>query len=92
MPPEDYLQAHQEAASLDDHELTIARIEDEYRARQALEEERQALMKRKAASAKITNDKKEQLVKLDAEIEKWIGQEASIRKIFDARAAVAAEI
>lgn len=87
VPKDDYIQSHPEAADLSDHELTIARIDDEHRARQALEEERQALQKRKEALLKVTNNKKEQLIKLDTEVEKWIGGESVIRKVFDARAA-----
>lgn len=65
--------------------MTVARIQDEHAARQQLEEQRQALQKRKEALLRETNAKKEELGKLDAELEKWIAGESGVRKIFDAR-------
>lgn len=65
--------------------MTVARIQDEHTARQQLEDQRQALQKRKEALLKETNVKKEELGKLDAEVEKWIAGENNVRKIFDAR-------
>jgi THO complex subunit 5 len=68
-----------------EHDLTVARIQDEYTARQQLEDQRQALQKRKEALLKETNAKKEELSKLDVEVEKWIAGESNVRKILDAR-------
>lgn len=85
VPLEEFLQSHPEAADKDEHELTIARIEDEHAARKALEEEREALQKRKETLVEETNAKKKELAKLDADIEKWLGGEAAIRKTFEAR-------
>lgn len=65
--------------------MTVARIQDEHAARQQLEDQRQVLQKRKEALLKETNAKKEELGKLDAEMEKWIAGESNVRKIFDAR-------
>jgi THO complex subunit 5 len=65
--------------------LTVARIQDEHAARQQLEDQRQALQKRKEALLKETNAKKEELGKLDVEVEKWIAGESNVRKIFEAR-------
>jgi THO complex subunit 5 len=65
--------------------LTVARIQDEHAARQQLEDQRQALQKRKEALLKETNTKKEELAKLDVEVEKWIAGESNVRKIFEAR-------
>ena len=43
------------------------------------------MQKRKEALLKETNAKKEELGKLDAEVEKWIAGESNVRKIFEAR-------
>ena len=51
-----------------EHDLTVARIQDEHTARQQLEDQRQALQKRKEALLKETNAKKEELSKLDVEV------------------------
>lgn len=81
----DFLAAHPEHVDSDEHDLTVARIQDEHAARQQLEDQRQALQKRKEALLKETNAKKDELSKLDAEVEKWIAGESNVRKIFEAR-------
>lgn len=63
----------------------MARIADEHAARQTLEQQKQALVKRKEALVKETNAKKDELGKLDGELEKWIGGQEGVRKIFEAR-------
>lgn len=85
--PEEYLASHPEHSpdELSEHDLTILRIQDEHAARQALEEQRQTLQKRKEALVKETNAKKEELGKLDAEVEKWVAGEGAVRKVFEAR-------
>lgn len=85
VPPEDFIAQNPEHASSSEHDLTIARIQDEHKARQQLEEQRQVLQKRKEALLKETSAKKEELGKLDGEIEKWLAGESNVRKIFDAR-------
>ncbi|SMY26140.1 unnamed protein product [Zymoseptoria tritici ST99CH_1A5] len=82
---EDFIEAHPEAAEMSEHDLTIARIEDEHRARQALEEQRLDLVKKKEALVKETNAKKEELGKLDMEVEKWVGGLDGVKGIFEAR-------
>lgn len=82
---EDFIEAHPEAAEMSEHDLTIARIEDEHRARQALEEQRLELVKKKEALVKETNAKKEELGKLDMEVEKWVGGLDGVKGIFEAR-------
>lgn len=42
-------------------------------------------MKRREAALKETNAKKEELGKLDGELEKWIGGQEGVMKIFEAR-------
>ena len=85
IPAEEFLAQHPEHESSSEHDLTTARIQDEYVARQQLEEQRQALQKRKEALFKETGAKKDELNKLDVEIEKWLAGEANVRKIFAAR-------
>lgn len=86
IPAEEFLEAHPERAQDSDHELTIARIQDEHAARQALEEQRLDLAKQKDILVKETTTKKEELAKLDAEIERWVGSQSSVLKIFEDRA------
>lgn len=85
VPVEEYLEAHPDSSQASDHDLTIARIEDERAARQTLEEQRLELAKRKDILVKETTAKKEELGRLDAEIEKWVGGQDAIRKIFEER-------
>ena len=83
--PEEFLAAHPEHAASDEHDLTVARIQDEHAARHYLDDRRQALQKRKEALLREANAKKEELSKLDGEVEKWIAGESGVRKIFEAR-------
>ncbi|KJX95819.1 THO complex like protein [Zymoseptoria brevis] len=82
---EEFIEAHPDAAEMSEHDLTIARIEDEHRARQALEEQRLELVKKKEALVKDTNAKKDELGKLDMEVEKWVGGLDGVKGIFEAR-------
>ncbi|KAK5692770.1 hypothetical protein LTR17_025288 [Elasticomyces elasticus] len=85
IPVEEFLEHHPEYQGSSQHDVTIARIDDERAARQKLEDERQQLLKKKEALVKETTAKKEELGKLDAEIEKWLVGQESVRKIFEAR-------
>lgn len=82
---EEYLAQHPEQRDSSEHDLTIARIENERQARQKLEEQRQRLLKRKEALIKETTAKKQELGKLDGEIEKWMAGQESVRELFEAR-------
>ncbi|KXT13064.1 hypothetical protein AC579_4915 [Pseudocercospora musae] len=82
IPTEDFLAAHPQYIEASDHDLTIARINDEHEARRALEEQRLALMKRKLALEKETLGKKEELARLDLEIERWIGGQSKVLDVF----------
>ncbi|KAF1824251.1 fms interacting protein [Dissoconium aciculare CBS 342.82] len=92
VPVDEFLSAHPEHAEASDHDLTIARIQDEHTARQALEEQRLALAKQKDVLVKETTEKKDELGKLDLEIEKWVAAQSNVRKIFDVREAAAAKV
>nr|POE63494.1 putative thoc5 family protein [Quercus suber] len=84
IPVEDFLAQHPEQAELSEHDLTIVRIQNEHSARQVLEEQRQALLKKKEGLAKEALAKKEELGKLDAEMEKWINGQIAVREVFEA--------
>lgn len=85
IPTPDFLAAHPEQAEASEHDLTVARIQDEHKARLELEEQRLMLVKRKEALERETKGKKEELGKLDADVERWIGAQEAIRKVFEAR-------
>ncbi|KAK0307140.1 hypothetical protein LTR01_005786 [Friedmanniomyces endolithicus] len=86
VPVEEFLERWPEMRGEGDHEVTIARIEDERVARQGLEEVRLKLVKRKEALVKETAAKREELGRLDVEVEKWLGGQEGVRKMFEARA------
>ncbi len=85
LPESEFRAAHPEFAQATEHEVTVARIEDEHRQRLALEEARQGLVRRKEALVRETTGKKEELSKLDAEMEKCVLGLEGVRKVFDAR-------
>ncbi|EMC91351.1 hypothetical protein BAUCODRAFT_127257 [Baudoinia panamericana UAMH 10762] len=85
IPTEEFLERHPDFSESSEHDLTTARIQDEQVERQKLEEERQRLLKLKEALTKETTAKKDELGRLDAEIEKWLGGQESVRKLFEAR-------
>ena len=82
---DEFLALHPEYQESSEHDLTVARIQDEHVQRQALEEQRQALVKLKEALIKETTAKKDELAKLDVEMEKWVNGQESVRKVFEAR-------
>ena len=82
---DEFLALHPEHVDSLEHDLTVGRIQDEHAQRLALEEQKQALVKRKEALLKETTTKKEELAKLDAEMEKWLAGQETVRKVFDAR-------
>lgn len=82
---EDFLQQHPECAEMEEHELTLARIEDERVKRAELEGKRAELARKKEELVRETTAKKEELAKLDAEVEKWVSGQDVARKMFEAR-------
>lgn len=68
-----------------EHDLTIARINDEAASRQALHEEKEMLQRKKDALVKETTAKKDELAKLDTEIELWINASEGPMKIIQTR-------
>lgn len=85
IPVDEYLDQHPEHRDSNEHDLTVARIQDEQAARQRLEDERQLLVKKKEALVKETTAKKDELNKLDVEVEKWLNGQENVRKIFETR-------
>ncbi|KXS95195.1 hypothetical protein AC578_6601 [Pseudocercospora eumusae] len=85
IPTQDFLVAHPEFSEAGEHELTIARIRDEYDARRALEEQRVGLVRRKLELERETLGKKEELARLDAEIERWISGQSRVLEVFGKR-------
>lgn len=85
VPVDEFLTLHPEHEASSEHDITVARIHDEHAQRQALEDQRQVLVKRKEVLLKDTTVKKEELAKLDAEMEKWVTGQDAVRKIFEAR-------
>ena len=85
VPVEDFVNLHPEHADDSDHDLTVARIQDEHAARQGLEEQRQTLNKRKEVLLKETMKEKDELAQLDHEVEKWLTGQENVKNKFDAR-------
>lgn len=72
IPEEEFLELFPEHASLDPHELMIARIQHEYDEREKLEQARQELLKRKQALIAENKKRKDDLANLDADLERFI--------------------
>ncbi|KAK6430358.1 hypothetical protein LTR95_013490, partial [Oleoguttula sp. CCFEE 5521] len=82
---EEFLEGHGEFAGKGEHEVTVARIEDEMRERQRLEAVRVDLERRKKGLSREVAGKRDELGRLDGEVEKWIAGEGNVRKVFEAR-------
>ena len=66
-----------------EHELMVARIEHEREAREALEAQRQELLKEKKERVAENAKRKEELASLDESLEKFIDVAKPIQKIFE---------
>nr|OQO27600.1 hypothetical protein B0A51_05230 [Rachicladosporium sp. CCFEE 5018] len=82
---EEFLENHEDYVGKGEHEVTVARIEDEMRERQRLEGVRVELERRKEGLAKEVAGKREELGRLDGEVEKLVAGEGNVRKVFEAR-------
>lgn len=67
----------------DEEGLMRARIKDEHREREGLESQRQLLVKRKMELVKENAKRKEELVKLDKELEAFVEAAQKIQKTFE---------
>lgn len=69
---EEFLAKHPEHVEADENALMVARIEDERREREALEQQRQELLKRKQKLIAENKKRREDLANLDNDLEKFI--------------------
>lgn len=69
---EEFLVKHPEHKEADENALMVARIEDERREREALEQQRQELLKRKQKLIAENKKRREDLANLDNDLEKFI--------------------
>ncbi|KAF2757264.1 hypothetical protein EJ05DRAFT_61035 [Pseudovirgaria hyperparasitica] len=67
----------------DENELMVARIEHEHMERQALEEQRQGLLRKKQGLIAENKKRREDLANLDIELEKFVNTAEPIQKIFE---------
>lgn len=82
---EEFFASQPDAVSLSEHDLMIARINDEHARRTALEEQRQVLLKKKQALVAENKKKRDELDILDKEVEKFINGSSAVQKLFDAK-------
>lgn len=72
IPTEHFLTLHPEHVGKDEVALTIARIDHEHAERVALEEQRQALLKKKQGLIADNKKRKDDLANLDKDLERFI--------------------
>lgn len=77
IPVEEFLAKHHEHSEADENALMVARIEDERREREALEQQRQELLKRKQKLIAENKKRREDLANLDNDLEKFIDVRSS---------------
>lgn len=82
-PVEEFLAKHPEHAESNENALMIARIEDERAEREALEQQRQELLKRKQKLIAENKKRREDLANLDNDLEKFIDAAKPIQKTFE---------
>lgn len=82
-PVEEFLAKHPEHAESDENALMIARIEDERAEREALEQQRQELLKRKQKLIAENKKRREDLANMDNDLEKFIDAAKPIQKTFE---------
>ncbi|KAI1083298.1 Fms-interacting protein-domain-containing protein [Whalleya microplaca] len=83
IPIEEFLALKPEHANDDENALMIARIEHERSEREALEQKRMELLKRKQKLIADNKKRKDDLANLDKELEKFIDAAKPIQKLFD---------
>ena len=72
VPAEEFLARHPELVEADENELMIARINEEYTQREALEQARQGLLKKKQSLIADNKKRRDDLANLDRDLEKFI--------------------
>lgn len=83
IPVEEFLSLHPEHADADEDTLMIARIENEREEREALEQQRQGLLKKKQGLIADNKRRKDDLANLDKDLEKFIDAAKPIQKTFE---------
>ncbi|KAI0486057.1 hypothetical protein F4859DRAFT_511057 [Xylaria cf. heliscus] len=83
IPVEEFLALKPEHAADDENALMVARIEHERSEREALEQKRMELLKRKQKLIADNKRRKDDLENLDKELEKFIDSAKPITKLFD---------
>ncbi|SLM36216.1 THO complex, subunit 5 [Lasallia pustulata] len=83
IPVDEFLTQHPEHAEDDDNALMIARINHEHAEREALEQARQGLLKKKQSLIADNKKRKDDLASLDKDLEKFIDAAKPIQKIFE---------
>ncbi|KAG9248434.1 Fms-interacting protein-domain-containing protein [Calycina marina] len=80
---EEFLANHPEHADSDENTLMVARIDHEHGGRTELEEQRQTLLKKRAALVDGNKKRKTDLANLDKDLEKFIDAAKPIQKTFE---------
>ncbi|KAJ9645226.1 hypothetical protein H2199_003232 [Coniosporium tulheliwenetii] len=83
IPVEEFLEKFPEHMGDDENALMIARINHEHAERQALEESRQGLLKKKQGLIAKNKKQRDDLAKLDKDLEKFIEAANPIMKTFE---------
>ncbi|RDA89624.1 hypothetical protein CP533_3740 [Ophiocordyceps camponoti-saundersi (nom. inval.)] len=83
IPVKDFLAQQPEHANDDENELMIARIDHEKTEREALEQQRQELLKRKQKLIADNKRRKDDLANLDQDLEKFIDAAKPIMELFE---------
>ncbi|KAL1884303.1 hypothetical protein VTK73DRAFT_3287 [Phialemonium thermophilum] len=83
VPVEEFLAQHPQHANDDENTLMIARIEHERAEREALEQQRQELLKRKQKLIADNKKRRDDLANLDKDLEKFIDAAKPIQKMFE---------
>lgn len=80
IPVEEFLAQHPKHAESDENVLMAARIDHEKAEREALEQQRQELLKRKAKLIAENKKRKDDLANLDKDLERFIDVSAHLRE------------
>ena len=83
IPVDEFLELRPVMDGADEHALMVARIEHERVEREALEAQRQGLLKKKQKLIADNTKRKEELASLDDNLEKFIDAARPIQKIFE---------
>ncbi|KAL1838280.1 hypothetical protein VTJ49DRAFT_2851 [Mycothermus thermophilus] len=83
IPVEEFLAQHPEHAADDENALMVARINHERAAREALEQQRLELQKRKQKLIAENKKRRDDLANLDKDLEKFIDAAKPIQKMFE---------